>query len=194
MNNSIRCFLAIKINGTLRELLKKILADFVIEFPNCVKWVPLENIHITIKFIGNLNTTHMDALQVDLSNALASLPVFQIESNQIGAFPNIKNPRIIWLGIRYPIHMKHTFSQIETILKVYGYPVENRPFKPHLTLGRVKKNVSLKDLLDISCHLSSYKLNEVGSMRAKDLTLFKSTLTPDGPFYEELFQFSFATK
>ena len=193
MSNNIRCFLAIKINGTLRELLKNILADFVTEFPNCVKWVPLENIHVTIKFIGNLDSTHLAALQVDLSNALTPQQVFQIESNQIGAFPHKKNPRIIWLGIRYPIQMKRVFSLAETILKEYGYPVETRTFRPHLTLGRVKKDISSKDLLYISSQLSTYKLNNVGSMIAKDLTLFKSTLTPNGPLYEELFQFGFAT-
>ncbi|MCD5397912.1 RNA 2',3'-cyclic phosphodiesterase [candidate division NPL-UPA2 bacterium] len=179
----IRIFIAIELNSgiqsklmTVQEVLKKSEAD--------VKWVKPENIHLTLKFLGHISESRLKDIFKATDESIKGITPFSLLFSGLGAFPKLDNPRVVWVGV---IEDQKTLFRInenlEDTLKRNGFPAEERGYRPHLTLGRVKSSQNKAQLIS---SLKSEKDYFVGSMEAKKITVMQSILKPEGSEYKPL--------
>jgi len=175
----MRAFIALELSEGIRtELLR--LQDELKKAGANVKWVIPDNIHLTLKFLGNIDESRLSEIENVLRPIADANSPFEINLFKIGAFPDINYPRVIWAGIDKGCSQAEEIARnIEGGLEKIGFPKESRPFSAHLTLGRVrsgKNKVGLKEkLLSTSVRPSACPI--------KHITLFESRLTPHGPIY-----------
>lgn len=179
----IRAFLAIDLPASLRpglawvqEELKKSGAD--------VRWVPVGNIHLTLKFFGNVPDAEIEPLALAAREVAAGQAPFQLQVTAAGAFPSIKSPRVIWLGIGGEVMpLTQFYHRLEKAFAALGHLPEDRAFNPHLTLGRVKSPEGRHRLTKI---LEKLPALDGPPFQVNEIILFKSTLTPQGSTYTPL--------
>jgi 2'-5' RNA ligase len=181
----IRSFLAIELPEAIRKRIEEIQRDLR-SLNSDVRWVSPEKIHLTLKFFGNIEESRVDTIAKSIEPLVGGTQPFSLEAKGMGAFPNIKNPRVIWMGL---IDEKQVLvplqKQLESTLATIGFQVEDRPFRPHLTLGRVNSSCGKDELIG---RIEKYKEEKFGDVEVKRLVLFKSDLRPTGPIYTLLRQ------
>lgn len=184
----IRAFIAVNLS---REILERIdqlsqdLRDSMKGVP--IRWVPVENIHLTLKFLGNVSTANLEILKDILGKVVSSHHECDISVGGIGAFPKPHNPRVIWIGMEVPQELVALQHNIEIETARLGYSREHRPFSPHLTFGRVSRNASAQDVHAIAEVLENFKVGFLGATRLKNVYLYRSDLKPDGAVYTPIF-------
>jgi 2'-5' RNA ligase len=107
--------------------------------------------------------------------------------NGLGCFPNAHRPRIIWIGLAIPPELNRLQHKLETGIARLGYAAEDKPFSPHLTIGRVREQATPADVKNIQCALEKLHVGLLGTFCAQSVHLFKSDLKPSGPIYTSLF-------
>lgn len=149
-----------------------------------MKIVKSENIHFTLLFFGDTPLTRLDQIRASLDGI--KITPFEIEIAGVGAFPNRRRPRIIWIGVAHNASKILSLKdEIDSSLLNLDYQPEKRKYTPHATIARVRH---VKDSKRIADNLE-YLSNEVmGTMNVNKVTMMKSTLTPSGPIYEPLWQ------
>ncbi|MEW5995532.1 MAG: RNA 2',3'-cyclic phosphodiesterase [Candidatus Zixiibacteriota bacterium] len=178
----MRLFIALPLPEPVEEELGRII-DLLKQKGGRVRWVAPENIHLTVRFLGDTE----EALVKDLSALIDTVaskysPVNSV-IDRLGGFPNLSRPRVIWVGLRDNIEpLQKMAREIELAVRQLRFPKEKKGFKAHLTLGRVKDASTIKDL---SNYMESYEFAEIPLLLDR-LVLFKSTLTPQGAIYERL--------
>ena len=154
-----------------------------------LKLVKLKNIHITFKFLGEVNPITLDKVKEEMDGIKASS--FNIEFEEIGTFPNIKRPTVIWIGIKKGlIELQKINDQLDPKLRQLGFVSDRKGFSPHVTIARVRSGRNRKELIDA---FTEVKPTQFGSMHAGCLRLKKSTLTPEGPIYTTIHEVKFNT-
>jgi 2'-5' RNA ligase len=149
-----------------------------------VKWVLPEKIHLTLKFFGNIEESKVDPILQSIGGLIQRTSPFSMKVQGVGAFPHSKNPRVIWMGLMGGKEGLATFQkELEGTLAKIGFDPEDRPFQPHLTLGRVKTSRGKDDLIG---KMEKHREEEFGSVEVEEVVLFKSELTPTGPVYTAL--------
>jgi 2'-5' RNA ligase len=149
-----------------------------------VRWVSPEKIHLTLKFFGNIEESKVDSIVEAVKGSIRTAEPFQLSVRGTGAFPGPKNPRVIWIGlvdgsgVLVPLQ-----KAVDASLEKIGFQPEDRPFRPHLTLGRVRSNRGKEELIR---SVEKYREEEVGAFLVERAVLFKSDLTPVGPVYTPL--------
>ncbi len=186
MFEEVRCFLAFDIEDdkALRKL--TIFQRLLVNTGAPLKIVKPENIHITMKFLGNIS---YDLIK-KISNKFQEITFvsFNAELKGIGVFPKISRPRVIWVGINNGSEaLEKIFDQIEPILKKLGFRSDFQEFSPHLTIARVKSSKNKEQLINFVKNNSNYN---IGKIKIKSLKLKKSDLSPNGPIYTTLKQFN----
>ena len=148
------------------------------------KWVRAGDVHLTLHFFGYLTEEKITSIIKALSRPLEELKSFQVFLKRIGGFPNLRRPRVLWVGFGGEVtRLEHLKSVTDSALRSIKIPLEDRPFKAHLTLARLKAGLPddgqklLSDIVDFNCD-RPFKVEEV--------VLFKSVLTPKGPIYSRL--------
>lgn len=182
----MRTFIAIELPNEIKEFLSKTQEQLKSSEAD-VKWVAPQNIHLTLKFLGEVDDNKLDEVKQVMDNAACACASFQGRISAIGAFPKIDFPRVIWLGIDPgDSETKEIAKTLEDALEKAGIPKEDRPFSSHITLGRVRSNMNrerlVRSLKDSQERMGEKKLE----FTVTKITLFKSTLTPKGPVYEAL--------
>ncbi len=178
----MRAFIAIEITKEIQETLSKLQAELKTA-PADAKWVEPENIHLTLKFLGEVEEQKIPRIIQSLKEVSRIFKPFMMELKNIGGFPTIQSPRVIWVGIEKGKEGLHELAaSIEDTLVKLKFPKETRKFSSHLTIGRVKY---IKDKKSFSQILSKAQFSPL-PQEVKSITLFKSTLTPHGPIYEKL--------
>ena len=180
---NIRAFIAVDIDKKnrqalleIQEELKKINAD--------LKFVEPENIHLTLHFLGNTTLDEVELMKQKLITPISEFPPFTIRPENIGAFPDREHPRVIWIGIGEGEKELTTLQEkIVQVLKNSGREIDERKFHPHLTLARIRSNKNKHFLTET---LKKIKLPEFKKILVKEVILFQSTLTPQGPVYNIL--------
>lgn len=152
-----------------------------------IRWVLTHNLHLTLKFLGNVPVSHLEFLKQMLAQATDSITQFDLQIGGVGSFPNSNRPRVLWVGIHAPALLSNLQKAIEEGAKRLGYEKEERPFSPHLTLGRVRQGLDGKDLQKISNALSSIQLGKIGIARVDSVHIYKSDLNSEGSVYTKLF-------
>ena len=183
----LRAFIAVEIPTKIHKEIERQTAPLrVVLSTSLVRWVPTSNIHITLKFLGDISVTQVDKLAQILNAEASQHSVFEIQFGGLGVFPNPKRPRVLWVGIQAPAELEALQSQLEAAVAKLGFPVEKRPFSPHLTIGRVKQHVSPTDIQKIRTALEETKVGALGTSTVTAVHLFKSELKPTGAVYTRL--------
>jgi 2'-5' RNA ligase len=189
VESSIRSFIAID----LWEQTRRQIEAFIQELRKSdaqVGWVRVEGIHLTLKFLGNVSPGSIEEIKSELARVASQTGPIRIEPAGCGAFPAIKSPRVIWIGLRGQIGpLSELARQVETALVPLGFKPEDRPFKPHLTVGRVRGRQRLQALQEI---LLAHRDFTAEPFDASQVVLYKSELRPDGARYSPLFKAPFS--
>jgi 2'-5' RNA ligase len=149
-----------------------------------LKIVETENIHITLRFLGEISKDLVEKTRQEMENL--KFDPFEVELKGAGAFPNLSRINVIWIGIQKgALELSEIFSQLESKLRKTGFQLDNRGFSPHITIGRVKSGRN-KDALYTAINEMSDR--EFGSMMVNSIRLKKSTLTPKGPVYLTIYE------
>lgn len=186
----IRAFVAIELPQTIQASLGGVQQQFSDRRIRCVRWVSVKNIHLTLQFLGDTAQPKLELLGRDLLPVIAAQEPFNFQVQGLGAFPNTRHPRVIWVGLQAPSTLSTLQTLIERSVKKLGLPVEDREFSPHLTLGRVKRDAAPGEVQELSAVLEELKPGTLGTVLVKSVTLFRSDLHPEGPIYSPLAQFS----
>ena len=179
----LRTFIAIEIDPPHKQKLTNLISTLK-QSDSEVKWVNGTQMHLTLKFLGNIEETKVQEISDALTSIANSTREFTITLSNIGTFPNVKRPRVIWIGIdKGKNELKLLAGQIETELEKLGFPKETRDFKSHLTLGRVRSPKNLKNLTKL---LTEVSFQSESAIKINKLILFQSTLTPKGAIYKKI--------
>lgn len=183
----IRAFIAIDLPVFIQQKLSEIL-DLVKRPDNkAVRWVPSNNIHLTIKFLGDVSQANVELLTKILRSEVSRHRPFEIRISGLGAFPSVRRPRVIWVGVEAPPTLLSLQRTIEAETVRLGYAAEERPFSPHLTLGRVAHNATPEEVHKVADVLTSIQVGELGCAVVDHVCLFRSDLQPGGAVYTPLF-------
>ncbi len=184
MKQRVRTFVAVETSEAVRAAAAKLIRKFARCDAN-VRWVEPENMHLTLKFLGDVDALEIPDVCRAVEQAVAEVPGFSFNVAGAGAFPKIERPRTLWLGVTSGAEeLIELNKQIEKGLKTLGYPPDNRRFSPHLTLGRVKRTGP--ELDELSELITSLADHPVGTTAVDEVTVFSSELTREGPVYQAL--------
>ena len=185
----IRAFIAIELPQEVQTSLAEIIKQFSSHGIRCVRWVAPDNIHLTLQFLGEVPLATLTALKIALQSVAGSQEPFVFNIRGIGAFPNIRHPRVIWAGLQAPANLMTLQTLTSRTIQQTGIQVEDRTFSPHLTLGRVKRDAAPFDLHTLSSTLEKLTAGDLGIVRVQSITLFRSDLSSQGPTYTALGHF-----
>ena len=180
-SETIRSFLAIELDP---ELVPKIL-DVQKEFKKTnsnIKYVPSQNMHFTLKFFGNIDFNMVEDISAAVLKVIKNYSSFDLNIKKCGCFPNKNVIKVLWLGLDEGSPIKDLQRDLDKEFKKLGFKKE-RNFISHLTIGRVK---SPKEKKEIRNTIEKLENIEIGPMTVSKICLKKSTLTPQGPIYEDI--------
>lgn len=184
----LRAFIAVELPVFLQESIQQNTARLRQALnSSLVRWTPAHNIHLTLKFLGDVSPANITLLCEMLTREAEPHPAFDMSIAGLGSFPTSRRPRVIWLGLRAPAVLESLQHGIESAAARLGYASEERPFSPHLTIGRVRPDLSAQEIQRIRTGLESTKIGELGTARIDSIHLFKSDLQPGGSVYTKLF-------
>ena len=189
-NNMKRIFIAVKIDAgeNLLNMISDLKAGLKEER---VKWTEIENFHITLAFLGDTEESKIKAINNMLITTCEGFGEFEIFIKGAGVFKNFSDPRILWTGIEASEKLNKLNDCIKSGLKDTGISLEERTFRPHLTLGRIKSisdNDNLKSLVD------KYLNAEIQSQPVNEVILYESILLQTGPVYKPLGKYPLVNK
>ena len=185
----MRLFVAIEVPSRIRSAIDAFLQELHPLAPQA-KWVRAENMHITLKFIGGTGSANLSRILSALAAIRSEKPV-TLEFRGVGFFPNEKRPRVFWMGMEFSPNLRPLASDIDQSLHNLGFPLEYRPFTPHLTLARFN-TPGLSPELAASTHENSLRC--FGSLTTSEFHLIESKLKSTGAEYTTLQSFPFATE
>jgi 2'-5' RNA ligase len=184
-----RLFIAIELDAAVRAA----LAATVVELARCgadARWSRPDNLHLTLKFLGNVAAEHIDRLAAALRSSVASTPAQAIPVRGLGVFPDARRPRVVWAGIDAPF-LTALAASIDAACQALGFAAEARPFHPHVTLARLR---SRRGWPALRARLDAAASRSFGSSDVKDVYLFRSDLRPAGAVYTKLCRAPLATR
>lgn len=151
-----------------------------------IKWVKIENLHFTLKFLGDIEIQCIDNITDILHSIASGFEPTEIEIKDFGVFPNLYRPRVLWFGMQDYEMISELASEIENHLEKVGIDRSDKPFKPHLTIGRVKFLRNRQSLTEI---YERYKDFTFQKIQVREFDLIESILKPEGPTYIPLQNF-----
>jgi 2'-5' RNA ligase len=184
--NAIRSFIAIELPPAIHQKLAAIILSLKGPRTSAVRWVPANNIHLTMKFLGDVSPANMDTLMEMLKAEVSQQHSFSIKISDVGAFPSPHRPRVLWVGVSAPPQLGSLVRLVESETTKLGYAPEDRPFSPHLTLGRVSQNATPDEVHQVAEALAGVKVGELGIAEVHEVVLFKSDLRTSGAEYTPL--------
>jgi RNA 2',3'-cyclic 3'-phosphodiesterase len=178
MSTTIRTFIGVPIPATpqLREALRR-----MDRFGRAVKPIAPDNLHITLKFLGDTRRTQVDEIANIVRLAAAGIPSQEIELVGLGAFPKVVRPSVAWVGIRPEDQLKEIAAELDRLLEPLGFAPESRAFHPHLTLAYVKGPASGLPEMIVEGGETHF-----GQTTVSGVDLYQSELTPAGSRYTSL--------
>ena len=184
----IRAFIAIDLTPEIVQHLEQVSTQLKKRLEGVpVRWVPVDNIHLTLKFLGDVSLANVEMLKKILQTEVDGHHAFEISVGGLGAYPSPRRPRVVWVGVEAPTELAAVQSGVENAMARLGYAREERPFSPHLTLGRVSRNAVGRDERLIGESIEAIKLGFLGVARVNEVHLYKSDLHPNGAVYTRLF-------
>jgi len=194
-NQQIRSFIAIELPEEVRSALHRLQAELTLPQYSFVKCVSPEGIHITLKFLGNISPQKVTEVTRVMEQASQGVSPFQLQITEVGAFPNMRQPRVLWVGIKGELDKLTAWQKrIDDGLVPLGFAKEARPFTPHLTLARVRENCSPGDRRGLGELVMKTPVEVDYKVTVNSLSLMKSQLSPGGAVYSRLAEVKLSDK
>jgi 2'-5' RNA ligase len=190
MDNSlqvIRTFIAIELPEPVKLGLRKLQNSLKSSESGFAKWVNPDGIHITLKFMGNMDIKNINTITSAIREACKEITPFQIQLQELGAFPSLKRVQIVWVGLTgdLPLLLKLQ-KNIDNKLSGIGYPKEEREFVPHITLARMRDNVTITERQNLGDVISRTTIEAGMNIDVMSISLMRSELTRSGAIYTRL--------
>ncbi len=180
----IRSFVAIELPEEAKKGLARLRKGLERDEHRFVKWVDPAGIHLTLKFLGNIPSRQVTEIAETMGKAVQGLSSFHLEISGLGAFPNLKQARVLWLGVGGELDQLSTLQQkIDSALAALGFPKEERPFVPHLTLARIREGASAPERKGFGELVGSSSFEDKYPVEVEAIRLMRSQLTPAGAVY-----------
>jgi RNA 2',3'-cyclic 3'-phosphodiesterase len=184
----LRSFIAIELPAEVQAAIASETASLQKALPKpLVRWVASKNLHLTLKFLGDVSPANLEKLAEALEVESVRYDKFSLSVGGLGAFPTSRRPRVIWVGLEAPALLSVVQRTVEAVSSRMGYPTEDRPFSPHLTIGRVGQDTSPTDLKRICGAIEETKIGSLGMVNVDAIHIFKSDLQPGGSVYTHLY-------
>jgi len=184
---TIRAFIAIELSLAVRGRLAEAQRLLRRETSLSVRWVNTQSAHLTLKFLGEVDEAKIEAIGQAMTQAARQSHTFDIGTGETGAFPSSRRPRVLWLGLRGDLTpLLELQRTLETLIAPLGFPTEERPFSPHLTLGRVREERGAHAAVPPA----SLAIEPV-TQPVEAIVLMQSILGPDGAQYRRLLETGF---
>ena len=185
----LRAFIALDLPVNVQNEIHQATSTLRSEIGSLVRWVPAENLHLTLKFLCDISPAHLDFLKQMIRAEADRVSRFDIRLGGLSTFPNPKRLRVIYVGVEAPPALRALQHAIESGAHRLGYKREARDFSPHLTLGRVKHaaHMAASDQQRIRRALEHSKIDSLGTARVDSVHLYKSDLKPTGSVYTRLY-------
>jgi 2'-5' RNA ligase len=185
MEKTVRAFVAVEISPDIRGKARKLIAELATTSAN-VKWVEPENLHFTLKFLGDVPLLELPDICTAVADAVIDLPPFDVQAHGAGAFPTLERPRTVWLGVDEGADaMREVHDAVERGLAPHGFRQEQRRFRPHLTIGRVR-NSTPAGIQDLAERVAACREFAGGITDVCEVVVFASELGRNGPKYDPL--------
>jgi len=183
----IRSFIAIELPEEAKKGLQRVQSELSLGRYPFVKCVSPEGIHLTLKFLGNIPEPKLAAIVKVMEQSSQGVTPFPLQITEVGAFPNMRRPRVIWVGIKGELDKLIGWQKrLDEGLVPLGFPREERPFTPHLTLARVRENCSPADRLRFGETVATAHVEIDYKFTVTSLNLMRSQLRPTGAVYSRL--------
>jgi len=183
MPDALRAFIAVPMPKAMIAYLQETM-DRLRESRLNIRWIPASNIHLTLRFLGDIDPSRVPGISAGMDAAAQKVPPFSLTADGPGVFPNLRQARVIWIGLSGHLdRLQQLRAGLETGLAECGFREETRPFRAHLTIGRTRQRVPAPD---IAAMLASLKESVSDSFEVDRITLYQSTLKPTGAVYHRL--------
>jgi 2'-5' RNA ligase len=184
----IRSFIAIELPAGIKLALGRMQAQLKSGGGGQVKWVDPDIMHLTLKFLGNIDTALVTRITAALEQACRGVRPFPIELNGLGVFPNARRVQVVWVDLTGEVEkLGQLQKNIDAVLTPLGFKAENRPFTPHLTLARVREEAAPEERQALGQLVAGTVPEGGGSMKVDAVHLMRSQLMRDGPIYTRIF-------
>lgn len=186
-DSTFRTFLAIEIPKEILEQFERMQYRLGLSMTGVIRWARPGNTHLTLKFFGNITERDIRSITDALQAKAPALAPVRVAIGTLGVFPNLSRPRVLWMGVTEGMkELAALQGQVETALEAVGFTREERPFRAHLTLGRMKADRRIEGLEKA---IEDHKGFAAGTFTATEMVLFRSDLKPTGPVYTPLATF-----
>ncbi|MDW8027103.1 MAG: RNA 2',3'-cyclic phosphodiesterase [Armatimonadota bacterium] len=187
---SVRSFIALELSDEVKRLLGELLQDLR-RTKAAVKWVEVENLHLTLKFLGDVPEEQIGDIVAALKVVAQEILPFSFKVCGVGGFPNLSRPRVLWIGVEPSENLMVLQKMVEQSMERLGFAPEGRDYHPHITLGRVKGMAGMEKVKAIFAENAN---KSFGIVSVNHMTLFRSDLSKEGPTYKPLAKLPFKTQ
>jgi RNA 2',3'-cyclic 3'-phosphodiesterase len=185
---NIRAFLAIDPPENILQAMSRLQEKLKREIGGRISWTKPQGQHLTLKFFGDISTEDVKNICSAVQNRIISEQSLNLKIEKLGVFPDNRKPRVLWCGVTGDTEKLSVIQkQLESDFAGIGFPAEERPFRPHLTLGRIKDS---RGISGISEALTKNSAFTAGEFNCTELILFQSRLSPQGAIYTKLAEFA----
>jgi 2'-5' RNA ligase len=188
-NDHVRLFVACEVPEDARETIGGIIETLKARSGSAVRWIRPDGVHVTLKFLGEVPVKQLPAVKLAIQEAVVGHSPFELEFSNIGTFGGREGLRLMWVGIAGDVlRLEALVRAVNAALAVVGFEPERRPFRPHLTLGRVRDEIPTRQRAEIEVAVGKMDVPPTG-WRTTHVSLMRSRLTPQGAIYEVLATF-----
>jgi RNA 2',3'-cyclic 3'-phosphodiesterase len=183
----IRSFIAVELPAEIKLALADMQSRLKSGGGGRIKWVDPGIMHLTLKFLGNIDTALTGTITAALEEACRGMIPFPIEIGGLGVFPNARRVQVVWVGLKGEVEkLGRLQKNIDTVLAPLGFTAENRPFTPHLTLARVREEAGPEERQALGRLVAATVCESIGNFKVDAVHLMRSQLTRNGPIYTRI--------
>ena len=188
-SGKLRVFVALDLPPFVKDHLRETVGELRATLPGGIRWVDPSGVHLTLKFLGDVDARLIPGLLEAMgeSSIRFDRPALQLQLSSLGAFPNLKEPRVLWAGVGGDLEELEQLQRlVDVAISDLGFTPERRPFRPHLTLGRVRDQVWAEDRRKMGAGLSQLPIQPSKLWNVDEIHLIRSTLSPQGATYDSI--------
>ncbi|HSB51133.1 MAG TPA: RNA 2',3'-cyclic phosphodiesterase [Dissulfurispiraceae bacterium] len=178
----MRCFVAIDVPQEVKENVRGLI-EGIRHTSRGVRWVPVENIHVTLKFLGEIPDGTVDKVRARVAEVCGRHEPFTVSVRGTGAFPSIRRPSVLWVGIEVTEEMELLYDETDASLSELGFTRETRKFSPHLTVARVRDARDIEWTVKEFC---TFRETFFGTIPVREVLVMQSVLKPTGAEYRKV--------
>ena len=179
----MRTFVAIEIDELTRQRITELQDALRAAVPR-LRWSDPRRMHLTLKFLGEVDESRIELIRAELERVAAGTASFKIRIREVGVFPPSGPPRVVWVGAKGESGaLTRCRDAVEAGIAPLGFPTEDRPYRPHLTLARCPDSRITRSL---PAMMNEHRHFDAGEMTVRQFVFFRSTLTRQGPIYEPI--------